>query len=115
MPKHSAASVFAMLCGALILLIGISVSRGTPPQRSQDNSQSNPQSKVTKEESRRQKATRVEIFDPVWPWVREEVPYIITDMERYAFKKLSTDDDREAFIQNFWERRNPDPGNPDNE
>jgi len=37
------------------------------------------------------------------------VPYIITGEERAAFKKLTTDDEREQFIENFWERRNPNP------
>ena len=36
-------------------------------------------------------------------------------LERAAFKKLSTDDEREQFIEQFWERRNPNPGNPENE
>ena len=52
---------------------------------------------------------------PYKKWLSEEVPYIITDQERAAFKKLSTDDEREAFIENFWERRNPNPGSPENE
>jgi GWxTD domain-containing protein len=30
------------------------------------------------------------------------------------FAKLTTDKDRERFIQEFWERRNPKPGRPDN-
>lgn len=48
-------------------------------------------------------------------WLSDEVPYIITDQERAAFKKLSTDDEREQFVEQFWERRNPNPGSPENE
>ena len=48
-------------------------------------------------------------------WLNQEVPYIITDTERAAFKKLSTDEEREKFIAQFWERRNPNPGSPENE
>ncbi|MBZ5565873.1 MAG: GWxTD domain-containing protein, partial [Acidobacteriia bacterium] len=44
-----------------------------------------------------------------------EVPYIISDEERAAFKNLTTDEERENFIESFWERRNPDPGSPENE
>ena len=62
-----------------------------------------------------QSALRQEMETPYQKWLSEEVPYIITDRERAAFKKLSTDDEREAFIENFWERCNPKPGSPENE
>lgn len=48
-------------------------------------------------------------------WLNEEVPYIITNAERNVFLALKTDADRDAFIQNFWEIRNPDPNSPTNE
>ena len=48
-------------------------------------------------------------------WLIEEVPYIITNEEGAAFKKLTTDEEREAFIEIFWERRNPKPGSAENE
>src|SRR6201989_2067158 len=47
-------------------------------------------------------------------WLNEEVPYVITNAERGAFLALKTDADRDAFIQNFWEIRNPDPNSPTN-
>ena len=43
------------------------------------------------------------------------MPYIITDEEKRTFKGLNTDDEREQFIEAFWERRNPNPGTPENE
>src|SRR5213595_1982792 len=52
---------------------------------------------------------------PYKKWLDEEVPYIITSEERASFRKLSTDDEREQFIEAFWERRNPSPGSPENE
>jgi GWxTD domain-containing protein len=52
---------------------------------------------------------------PYKKWLSEEVPYIITEQERAAFKKLDTDAEREEFIEQFWERRNPHPGSPQNE
>jgi GWxTD domain-containing protein len=42
-------------------------------------------------------------------WLEEDANYIITDEERSVFKKLSNDEERDAFIDQFWERRNPDP------
>lgn len=48
-------------------------------------------------------------------WLEKDVAYIITDEERKAFKKLETDDEREAFIESFWRRRDPDPDTDENE
>ena len=71
--------------------------------------------KLNKEEKRRRKAAREEMESPYKKWLTDEVPYIITDEERAAFKKFSTDEEREQFIEQFWERRNPNPGSPENE
>jgi len=71
--------------------------------------------KLSKQEKRRQKAIQKEMESPYKRWLSEEVPYIITDEERASFKKLSTDEEREQFIEAFWERRNPNPGSPENE
>jgi len=43
------------------------------------------------------------------------VTYIISDEERKAFRTLSNDEERDAFIENFWLRRNPNPDSPENE
>jgi GWxTD domain-containing protein len=48
-------------------------------------------------------------------WLKEEVAYIITNQERTEFKKLHTDAERDRFIEQFWERRDPTPGTPENE
>src|SRR4051812_10703345 len=48
-------------------------------------------------------------------WLEKDVTYIITDDERKAFKKLQTDEEREAFIEEFWRRRDPDPDTDENE
>jgi GWxTD domain-containing protein len=71
--------------------------------------------KLSKAEKRRQKAIQKELESPYKKWLNEEVPYIITAEERGAFKKLSTDDEKEQYIEAFWERRNPNPGSPENE
>ncbi len=42
-------------------------------------------------------------------WIDEDVTYIITQNERHEFLKLQTDDERDAYIQQFWESRNPTP------
>ncbi|HEX8180998.1 MAG TPA: GWxTD domain-containing protein [Pyrinomonadaceae bacterium] len=48
-------------------------------------------------------------------WLNEDVAFIITDKEREIFKKLMTDDEREAFIEDFWRKRDPDPDTEENE
>ena len=40
-------------------------------------------------------------------WLNEEVPYIITDEEKKGFLRLTTDADRDLFIEDFWDVRNP--------
>jgi len=48
-------------------------------------------------------------------WLDNEVPYIITDAERDAFKKLTNDQERAAFVEHFWDIRNPNPDSEQNE
>jgi GWxTD domain-containing protein len=47
-------------------------------------------------------------------WVNEEVNYIISTDERKAFLLLKSDQERDNFIQNFWDLRNPDPHSDSN-
>jgi GWxTD domain-containing protein len=42
-------------------------------------------------------------------WLNEEVNYIISTDERKAFLGLASDKERDHFIENFWDLRNPDP------
>ena len=51
---------------------------------------------------------------PYTTWLREEVPYIITKEELEAFLRLSTNEERQQYIEEFWRRRNPDPDSPEN-
>jgi GWxTD domain-containing protein len=55
-----------------------------------------------------------ESTSPYSKWLNEDVVYIIDDAERAAFQRLTTDEEREKFIEQFWERRNPTPGSPEN-
>ncbi len=100
------------ILAALTVILGITVLQALPAG---DNQADQAGKKPSKEEKRRQKALREEETGGYQKWLSEEVPYIITNEERAAFKKLSTDDEREAFIETFWERRNPSPGSPENE
>lgn len=47
-------------------------------------------------------------------WLNEEVPYIIEGEERAQFLSLHTDTERDNFIRQFWDARNPTPGSEEN-
>ena len=68
-----------------------------------------------KERYKEQRQLRQELKGPYKTWLDEEVPYIISDDERKAFMSLANDEERESFIENFWQRRNPNPDSPENE
>lgn len=67
-----------------------------------------------KEIREQQKELRQELKGPYKKWLDQDVRWIITDQERKAFMGLSNDEERDAFIEQFWRRRNPDPQSPDN-
>src|SRR5205823_12904584 len=48
-------------------------------------------------------------------WLDEDAVYIITKDELTAAKRLTTPEEKEAFIKTFWERRDPTPGTVENE
>jgi len=48
-------------------------------------------------------------------WLDEEVGYLIAEEEREVFTALTTDAERERFIEAFWRRRDPDPTTEINE
>ncbi len=63
----------------------------------------------------RQKALKQELSTAYKTWLNQDVAWIISDEETKAFKSLSNDEERDAFIEQFWLRRNPNPDSPDNE
>ena len=48
-------------------------------------------------------------------WAKGPVRWIMGDEEEKEYKKLKTDEERQAFARTFWEKRDPTPGTPDNE
>jgi GWxTD domain-containing protein len=68
-----------------------------------------------KEQFEAQKAVKQELKGAYKTWLTQDVAYIITEEETKAFKNLSNDEERDAFIEQFWLRRNPNPDSPDNE
>ena len=48
-------------------------------------------------------------------WLNQDVVHIIDAEERAAFERLTSDPEREKFIDEFWLRRDPTPGTAANE
>jgi GWxTD domain-containing protein len=48
-------------------------------------------------------------------WLNQDVTYVITDEERTIFEALTTDEEKEQFIEQFWRRRDPDLSTAENE
>ena len=113
--RHTWISRGALWVLAAVLLGSYLVALRAAPGQESDTTTKPDTPKPSKEQKRRQKALQKEMESPYKKWLSEEVPYIITDEERASFKKLSTDEEREQFIEGFWERRNPSPGSPENE
>ena len=61
------------------------------------------------------KALRQELGKTYKKWLSEDVIWIITDEERSAFMQLSNDEERDNFIEAFWQRRDPTPDTAENE
>jgi GWxTD domain-containing protein len=68
-----------------------------------------------KEKFNQQKDLKEELHGHYKTWLEEDVRWIITPEEEQAYKKLSNDEERDAFEEEFWQRRNPNPDSPDNE
>jgi GWxTD domain-containing protein len=68
-----------------------------------------------KQRKKNERALKVELSKPYKKWLDEDVIYIITDEERAAFKQLSNDEERDNFIEAFWQRRDPTPDTEENE
>jgi len=68
-----------------------------------------------KQKKKNEKALKQELRGPYKKWLDEDVAWIITDEERQAFRQLSNDEERDQFIEAFWQRRDPTPDTEENE
>lgn len=109
----------ALVCGLLSVPSHKLYARHAkdPAAQSGQEQQADPlkRERTDKEKFQAQKALKNELKGAYKTWLDQDVAYIITDEERKAFKSLSNDEERDAFIEQFWRRRNPNPDSPDNE
>jgi GWxTD domain-containing protein len=68
-----------------------------------------------REQRRQERQLRQELGSIYREWLDQEVAYIILDEERQAFLRLTTNEEREQFIEQFWLRRDPNPDTVENE
>ncbi len=98
-----------------ILAGGLALSPGTFAQDSrQDQTDPKAVKQAAKQKSRSDNQLKKELDSQYKKWLDQDVIYIISPEERSAFLHLSTNEEREQFIEQFWQRRNPDPESPEN-
>ncbi len=103
----------------MLLMGGALLSPLCAPSRAQDKDTDKQQDSGKKKGDDKGKKNlrklEKELATPYKKWLEEEVPYIITDEERSAFLQLQTNEEREQFIEAFWQRRDPTPDTVENE
>jgi len=125
-----------VLCTALVFMAGGALAQDQPKDEPQDakataqSSADQPAAKQAqppdavdplkrpsdeKQRKKNARALKQELSKPYKKWLDEDVSYIITDEERAAFKQLSNDEERDNFIEAFWQRRDPTPDTEENE
>jgi GWxTD domain-containing protein len=83
-------------------------------QQQDDQSQNQKSGKKGKDKTKSDNQLKKELDSPYKKWLDEDVIYIISPEERHSFLHLATNEEREQFIEAFWQRRNPDPDSPEN-
>jgi len=123
--------LWVLPAGLTLLLVIPAISQNASQPAATDQSKSTDQPKTKdkkdtkrdtvakplteKEIKKKEAALKKELETPWRKWINEDVAYIITDEERKAFKQMSTDEEREQFVEQFWLRRDPTPDTVENE
>jgi GWxTD domain-containing protein len=107
--------VSLILSGGFLFPSALHAEPASPARPQASEQQTNKEStKNQKEDKKDIKQLYNELSTPYKKWLDEDVVYIITPEERQAFLHLQTNEEREQFIEQFWQRRNPDPDSVDN-
>jgi GWxTD domain-containing protein len=70
--------------------------------------QASPQEPQPRTDNKDDRQLYRELATPYKKWLDEDVVYIISGDERKGFLQLQTNEEREQYIEAFWQRRNPD-------
>jgi len=117
--KKSQLLRFSILGSLLCVLVGWSTIASKAKDQSGNQQQASPtqksdQKQDTSKKKLNERQVLKELATPYKKWLNEDVVYIISDAERKAFLGLQTNEERENFIEEFWQRRSPDPDSTDN-
>ncbi len=109
--------LLSFLAGALTLS-SVGYARASQDQDQQNapsqQDQKAQSKKAAKAKQQSDNQLKKELETPYKKWLDEDVIYIISPEERHSFLHLATNEEREQFIEAFWQRRNPDPDSPEN-
>jgi GWxTD domain-containing protein len=111
--------LISLAAGALVLspvtYVRASQDQDSQSQPAPDDQQAQKSSKKSgKDRAKNDNQLKKELESPYRKWLDEDVVYIISPEERHSFLHLATNEEREQFIEAFWQRRNPDPDSPEN-
>src|SRR6201984_2795048 len=101
--------LFGILAGCLAYAPGVLAQDSTKNQTDQKSAK-----QAAKQKAKSDRDLFKELDSQYKKWLNEDVVYIITPEERSAFVHLQTNEEREQFIEQFWQRRNPAPDSPEN-
>ncbi len=125
MPRVGFRNFFACVLLSVVWL-GVGLSRAqdaestktaTDTEQGQPSKDADPLKRplTDKQKKNNSKSLKIELSKTYKKWLDEDVRWIITDEERSAFKQLSNDEERDQFIEAFWQRRDPTPDTVENE
>jgi GWxTD domain-containing protein len=106
--------LFLFVALAVVSLYAPRVSAQGETQAQDDQTDKKAAKQAAKQRAQRDKDLYKELDSQYKKWLNEDVVYIISAEERSAFLHLQTNEEREQFIEQFWQRRNPDPDSAEN-
>src|SRR5580765_3160812 len=106
--------VRSLFATAFSILLALAPAVAQQAQNPDTTTPSGPQ-KLTKEQKKKMGKALKELDAQYKQWLNEDVVYIIAPEERTAFLQLSTSEEREQFIEQFWLRRSSNPDLPEND
>lgn len=118
-PRFYSLFLLAMLVGSGCFVV--QAQQNNPQEKDKKSESAQAQSDGQQDPLKRpkkkdDKAANIERLGGVYKkWLDEDVRWIITDEELSAFKKLTTNAERDTFIEGFWQRRDPTPDTAENE
>ncbi len=99
---------------SLRILLCAAAAVFTSATYSQQSSPSETNRTYARKAKKQGKKAAKELGDTRTDWLEQDAKYIMTPGEREAFLKLGTNEERDQFIENFWQKRNPDPDSLEN-